>query len=60
MGYWEVYRRFRGRGFYWQGIGGEGCIGGSFDGRIFHGGREFSMKGVPDFPGLFKDDQKLK
>jgi hypothetical protein len=28
---------------------------GSFHGEVFHGGREFSMKRVPDFPALFKE-----
>jgi hypothetical protein len=32
---------------------------GSFHGGILHGEREFFMKGTPDFPALFKNDQKL-
>ena len=39
-------------------------MGGGYGGRPFHGGcflggREISMKGAPDFPELFKKDQKL-
>ena len=29
-------------------------MGGYFHGGIFREGREFSMKGAPDFPALFK------
>ena len=34
-------------------------MGQFFHGGIFHKGREFSMKGVLDFPALFKNDRKL-
>ena len=41
IGYWEVYRRYRGD-FFGLGVGfrGGGYMGGSFLGGIFHGGRE--------------------
>jgi hypothetical protein len=29
-------------------------MGGSFHEGSFHGGRDIAMKGVPDFPSLFK------
>ena len=45
------------RGIF-SGVGGIG--GGGYMGGISHGGREFSIKGAPNFPALFKSDQKLK
>ena len=41
------------------GAGGGGYSGKSFRGGCFLGVRDISMKGVPDFPALFKNDQKL-
>ena len=38
---------------------GEGYVGGSLQGGVFHGEREFSMKGTPYFPALFENDHKL-
>ena len=40
-GYWEVYRRFQGDFFGFEGgLRGEGYVGGSFLGGICHWGRE--------------------
>ena len=36
-----------------------GYSGKSFRGGCFLGVRDISMKGAPDFPALFKNDQKL-
>jgi hypothetical protein len=49
IGYWEVYRSFQGEFFLVVGGGVGFYVGGSF-----HGGRDITMKGVPDFPELFK------
>ena len=43
-----------------RGVGGEGYVGEYFHGGIFHRGREFSMKGAPDLPGLFEKRSKVK
>jgi len=45
---------FRGDFFWWVGSREEGYVEGSFHAGIFHGGKELSMKGLPDFPALFK------
>jgi hypothetical protein len=58
-GYWEVYRRFQ-EEFFLGGIGGGGYVGESFHGGCFLGGRDFSIKGVPDFPALFKKRSEIK
>ena len=36
-----------------------GYMGGSFHRRIFHGGRDFSIKRAPIFQHYLKSDQKL-
>jgi hypothetical protein len=36
------------------------CGGRGLRGRIFHGGREFSVKGAPNFPALFKKRVEIK
>ena len=35
-------------------------MGGSVSEGIFHGGREFSMEGEPDFPALLKKRSEIK
>ena len=46
-------------GGIFSGSGG-GYIRGSFHGGGFHGGRDIAMKGVPDFPALFKKRSEIK
>ena len=40
--------------FFCGGLGERGYVGGSFN-----GGREFFTSEAPDFPALFKNDQKI-
>ena len=48
------------RGIFLAGeVGDWGYVGESFHGESIHGGRDISMKGVPDFPAIFKNDRKL-
>jgi len=35
-------------------------VGGSFHGESFHGRRDISMKGMPDFPALSKKRSETK
>ena len=54
IGYWEAYRRFQGDFYGGGGEVGEWVTWEDVDGGSSHGGRDISMKGVPDFPALFK------
>jgi hypothetical protein len=61
IGYWEVYRRFQEEFFLVGGWGWSRGYGrGSFHGGYFIGGKDISMKGVPDFPALFKKRSEIK
>jgi hypothetical protein len=59
----QSIQKISGGGYFtwWGGrSGGRGHVERSFNGGMFHGGREFFMKGVPDFPVLFKKRKEIK